>query len=1147
MPDVRSIVEHHYVGHSPTYKTGPEILDMTRTLSLAVVLALLAGPAVAADAPAEKLPDGAKVAKLTVHPAKVELAGPFAYAQLLVTAHLENGDALDATRLAKVVVPKFVKVSPAGQVRPAADGSGKLTVTLAGQSVEVPVTASGQKVTPTVSFVRDVEPVLSKVGCNAGTCHGAAQGKAGFKLSLRGYDPLFDHRSLTDDLEGRRFNRAAPERSLMLMKPGGAVPHVGGVLFAPGEPYYEMLKAWIADGVKLDLATPRVASIEVFPKGPIVPRPGMKQQFVVIATYADGTKRDVSAEAFIESSNTEVATVDKSGLMTAVRRGEATMLARYEGAYAASTAVVMGDRSGFAWAAPPQLNWVDELVDAKLRKVKVLPSGLCDDAEFIRRVHIDLTGLPPTSEEVRKFLADTRPTRPKRDELIDKLVGSDAFVEHWTNKWADLLQVNRKFLGEPGAKALREWIRNAIATNMPYDQFAYAILTASGSNVENPPASYYKVLRTPDAVMENTTQLFLAIRFNCNKCHDHPFEKWTQDQYYQLAAFFARVDRKEDPKYKGQKLGGTAVEGAKPLVEDIADANSGEVRHIRTGQVTAPKFPFTYVGLRLDDGLPRRVRAAKWITSKDNPYFAKSYVNRIWSYLLGVGIIEPVDDIRAGNPPTNPELLDRLTKEFVAGGFDTRKLIKTICKSRTYQLSIATNPFNKDDDINYSHALPRRLPAEVLFDAIHRATGTASKLPGLPPGARAAQLLDSNVELPGGFLELFGKPARESACECERSNTMMLGSVMAMVNGPIIAEAIRDPAGHIAKFTLANKDDDKVVEEIYLSVLNRYPTAKEKADGIAALESAEKDHATMSAAYYKKLAAFYEYRAGLDEKQAAWEAGLRAQKPTAWVTLTPTRAVSKNGPTPATAKDGAALTVRPDGSVLASGKTGAVDVYTVTAEAKLRGAITAFRLEALADPSLPARGPGRAENGNFVLSELRVSARPLEKPGEKPKPVKLTRPQATIEQGGFPAANAIDGNPATGWAILPGTGRDQAAAFAFEKPVAVEEGVALTVVMDQRFGTNHVIGKFRLSVTTDPDPKVSAPVPADVIAILDTPAEKRPPEVKARLRQMYLAQDAEYQRLKRETADPPPSDARVLGAQDLVWALINSPAFLFNH
>ncbi|HET6572260.1 MAG TPA: DUF1549 domain-containing protein [Fimbriiglobus sp.] len=1117
---------------------------MTRFLSPAVVLAF-ALPAVAAE-PAEKLPAGAKVAQLAVHPAKVDITGPFGYSQLLVTAHLESGDAIDATRFATVTAPKCVKVSPVRQVRPAGDGSGSLTVSLGGKSVEVPVTVSGQKVAPTVSFVRDVEPTISKMGCNAGTCHGAAKGKAGFKLSLRGYDPLYDHRSLTDDLEGRRFNRSAPERSLMLMKPAGAVPHVGGVLCSPGDPYYEMFNAWIGDGVKLDLATPRVTAIRILPGGVTVPLPGMKQQFAVIATYADGSTRDVSAEAFVESSNTEVTTVDKTGLATAVRRGEATMLARYEGAYAAGTVVVMGDRSGFAWADPPQINWIDGLVDAKLKRMKILPSGLCDDDDFVRRVHIDLTGLPPTAGEVRKFLADTRPTKFKRDELIDKLIGSDAFVEHWTNKWADLLQVNRKFLGEPGAKALRGWIKNAVATNMPYDEFAHAVLTASGSNVANPPASYYKVLRTPDEVMENTTQLFLAIRFNCNKCHDHPFERWTQDQYYEMAAFFAQVSRTEDPKYKGQKVGGTAVEKPLPLVEVIADGKFGEVKHDRTGEVSAPHFPFTY-GDVPSKTLPRRVRAADWITAKENPYFAKSYVNRIWSYLLGVGIIEPVDDIRAGNPPTNPELLDRLTKEFIASKFDVRKLITTICKSRTYQLSIATNKFNRDDEINYSHALARRLPAEVLFDSIHRATGTVSRLPGLPAGARAAQLLDSNVELPGGFLELFGKPARESACECERSNTMMLGSVMAMVNGPIIADAIKDPDGHIAKFTAATSDDARVVEEIYLSVLNRYPTAKETQTGIAAILSADKDHAVMSADYYKRLAAYHEYRAGLDEKQVAWENSLRAQKPTEWVVLTPKRANSRNGATPAVAKAGATMTIQKDGSVLVSGKTGAVDIYNVLAEAKLKGTVTAVRLEVLSDPSLPKKGPGRAENGNFVLNELRVRARPLEKDNIKPRPVTLTKPQATFEQGNFPVGNAIDTNPASGWAIMGGTGKDQAAMFSFAKPVTVAEGIALTLMFDQRFGGNHTIGKFRLSVTTDPNPKLMPTVSADLVAMLDTPAGKRTPQVRAKLRELYLAQDKEYARLKAGTADPPPGDPRVLGAQDLVWALINSPAFLFNH
>src|SRR5262249_38909539 len=405
-----------------------------------------------------------------------------------------------------------------------------------------------------------------------------------------------------------------------------------------------------------------------------------------------------------------------------VRRGEATVLARYEGAYAASTLITMGDRSGFTWNNLPAFNHIDELVYEKLKRVKVLPSDLCSDADFIRRVYLDLTGLPPEPDMVRSFLADSRPTQVKRDEVVDKLVGSPEYIEQWTNKWADLLQVNRKFLGDVGAKALRDYIRKAVAENKPYDKFAYEVLTGSGSNAENPAAAYFKILREPDAAMENTTHLFLAIRFNCNKCHDHPFERWTQDQYYALASFFAQVKRDEDPKFRGQKIGGSAVEGAVPLVEMISDTTSGEVKHARTGEFAKPTFPYTVKDLTSGKD-SRRVQLAKWVTSKENPYFARSYVNRIWGYLTGVGIIEPLDDIRAGNPPTNPALLDYLTKDFIDSGFDVRHVMKEILKSRTYQLSVATNKWNEGDDINYAHGIARRLPAEVLYDAIYRATG----------------------------------------------------------------------------------------------------------------------------------------------------------------------------------------------------------------------------------------------------------------------------------------------------------------------------------------------------------------------------------------------------------------------------------------
>lgn len=810
------------------------------------------------------------------------------------------------------------------------------------------------------------------------------------------------------------------------------------------------------------------------------------------------------------------------------------MLARYEGAYTATTLVVMGDRTGFAWQPVPENNYVDTLVYEKLKQVKVLPSGLCTDSEFIRRVYLDLIGLPPTSDQVRAFLADKRDTKVKRDELIDKLVGSPEYVEHWTNKWADLLQVNRKFLGSEGATALRAWTRKAVAENMPYDKFAYAILTGSGSTLENPPAAYYKVLRTPDMVMENSTHLFLAVRFNCNKCHDHPFERWTQDQYYHMAAYFAQVGRAEDPKYKGQKIGGSAVEGAVPLVEVVTDTGSGEVNQIRTGAVSPPKFPFMHDDLAPATA-PRRVQLAKWVTSKKNPYFARSYVNRLWSYLLGVGLIEPVDDIRAGNPASNPKLLDKLTEEFIAGNFDVQRVIKTICKSRVYQNSLETNKWNEDDEINYSHALARRLKAEVYFDAIHRATGSVSRLPGLPAGARAAQLLDSNDDVPGGFFQQFGKPPRESACECERSDGVMLGPVLNMVNGPTIGDAVKDPNNGIAALVAKEKDDAKVVEEIFLSILSRQPDKSEVEKGIAALKGSEEEFQRLVAENAKRAAEVEAQLKVLDARQPEWEK--KTGEPTNWTTLDAL----------ATSHNGATLTRQADGSILASGANPSPDIYTVTAHVKQRG-ITAIRLEVLSDATLPAKGPGRAPTGNFVLNELRLTAASLADPTKVQK-IGFGRAEASFSQQGFAVQQAVDNNPATGWAINPQMSKDHVAIFELQAPIDFPEGAVLTFTLDQRFnGKEHNIGKFRLSTTTKRLP-VSLQGPPEAIArALAVPADKRTPEQKATLTNAFRALDPELARLQVELARfPKPTDKRLLGAQDLAWALLISKEFLFNH
>jgi hypothetical protein len=1083
----------------------------------------------------EQLPAGAKVVKLEAQPSTIALSHPYDYRQILLTAHLQTGEPIDVTRMARLDRPSgLVRVSERGVIRPVADGSDELRFTVAGQTVVVPLTVRGQKVPYAVSFVRDVMPTLSKAGCNAGTCHGAQQGKNGFKLSLRGYDPLFDHQALTDDLEGRRFNRAAPEKSLMLLKPAGGVPHAGGVLTGPGDPYYDLLKAWIADGVKLDLNSPRVARIEIAPKSVLLPLPGMKQQMAVLATYSDGSVRDVSTLAFVESSNTEVASVDKQGLVTAVRRGEATMLARYEGAYTAAALVVMGDRGGFGWKDVPEFNFIDTLVDEKLKQVKVLPSGLCTDAEFVRRIYLDLTGLPPQPADVRAFLADNRPTRVKREELVDKLIGSPDYIEYWTNKWADLLQVNRKFLGEKGAQVLRSWIRQAVASDMPYDHFVYTILTASGSTLENPPAAYYKVLREPGAAMENTTQLFLAIRFNCNKCHDHPFEKWTQDQYYSLAAYFAQVDRKADPKFKGQTVGGTDVDTATPLVEIIADMGKGEVKHERTGALARPALPYRHPGW-VPEHAGRREQLARWLTARENPYFAKSYVNRVWSYLLGVGIIEPVDDIRAGNPPTNPKLLDKLTQEFMESGFDVRQLVRTICKSRVYQQSIVTNRWNKDDDINYAHAIARRLPAEALYDAIHRATGATTHLTGMPAGMRAVQQLDSQVEAPSGFLDLFGRPPRESACECERSTGMMLGPVLNLINGPVVADALKDPGNRLTKLIASEKDDGKVVEEMFLAILCRLPNAQERAEGITALRGAGDEYKRQLAEHLRARDALAAYEKPLAAKQAAWE---KESRHTAWTVLEPASATAMNG---------AVLTKQADGSLLASGKNPSPQVYTVTATTKLEG-ITAFRLEAITDPSLPEKGPGRAPNGNFVLNELRITAAPAAGQA-KAQRVTLTRAIADFSQEGYAVSAAIDGNPTTGWAVVPQTSKPHTAVFEAKEPLRLAGGAVLTFTLDQRYeGKEHSLGRFRLSVTTARPPVPLEGLPEAVGKILAVALEKRTPAQKAELAAYFRSTDAEVTRLDRElAAHPAPADARLLGAQDLAWALLNSPAFLFNH
>ncbi|MBW3596238.1 MAG: DUF1553 domain-containing protein [Planctomycetes bacterium] len=1095
--------------------------------SLASLVIGIAVASVATLGSAEELPPGLTVTAIEAAPQSLELSHKFDYRQLLITGVLDNGQRVDLTRMAKLAQPaRVATVSDHGLVRPAADGQEQLVFTFGEHSTPVMVKVTGAETPRATSFVQDVQPAFSKMGCNSGTCHGSKDGKNGFKLSLRGYDPLFDHRAFTDDHGARRINRVAPDQSLMLLKASGSIPHEGGVRTRPGEPFYELLRQWIASGARLDLDAPRVTSIEVFPQNPIVPRAGMKQQMQVVATYADGVTRDVTNEAFVESGDIELLEADAQGLITTLRRGEAPVLVRYEGAYAATTITVMGDRSEFVWSNPPTYNYLDEHVYDKLQRVKILPSDVCTDEEFVRRVYLDLTGLPPTVEQVREFLADERPSRAKRDALVDRLVGNPEFIEYWTNKWADLLQVNRKFLGEEGSITLRNWIKQQVATNAPYDEFARQVLTASGSNLENPPASYYKTLRDPDVLMENTTHLFLAIRFNCNKCHDHPFERWTQDQYYHLAAYFAQVGLKEDQAFSGQKIGGSAVEGAKPLVEVVYDKGSGEVTHDRTGEVAPPAFPYTHADEPPADA-SRRDQLAHWITSPENPYFAKSYVNRLWGYLFGRGIIEPIDDIRAGNPPTNPELLDALTQDFINSGFDVQHMFRTICKSRTYQHSIQTNEWNEDDTINYSHCIPRRLPAETLFDAIHLAAGATPNLPGAPKGFRAAQLPDAGVPIP--FLDDFGRPTRESSCECERSDGIVLGPVMKLINGPTVADAIHNPNGELTKLVAAESDDAKLIEEVFLRFIARKPTETELQLGLEAMQAAGEGHDEL-------VAALKAYEEQLPAKQTEWEK--HAAREVEWVPLDATEKRSQVE---------AQFEKKEDGSIFVSGPNGK-DVYTIVANSDLSG-ITGVRLEALADPALPAGGPGRAQNGNFVLNELKLTAAAPNDP-RGAQAVELVNATADFSQSGWDVRGAVDGNEASGWAVSPESNKTHTAVFETKEAIGAEGGSVLTFTFSQQYqDSKHTLGRFRLSVTNSPKPFTMSRLPAELAAILKTPADPRTPEQQQKLSEHYRSTDSELARLEAEVkkSEELLKNRRLVGVQDLAWALINNPAFLFNR
>ena len=688
-----------------------------------------------------------------------------------------------------------------------------------------PLVAAAQQ--PRVTFLRDVAPILNKVGCTAGACHGAAKGKNGFKLSLRGYDSRFDYEALLYDLAGRRFNRADPGKSLMLAKPSQEIAHGGGRRFAKDSDYYKTIFNWIGQGNPYgDPAKDTVVELRAEPQEIFMTKPGDTALLKVVARYQDDQLRDVTRETIIESNVPDVALVDQDkSVIRGERVGEATLLVRYQGKFGAIPVTVLNPKPGFVWKPLPQHNYIDRLVDAKLERLKIQPSGATDDATFLRRVSLDLTGRLPSAESVRAFLGDPGPSRVKRTKMIDKLIASPEYVDHWTVKWGDLLQSSRKFLGEKGAYEFQQWIRDAIASNRPYDALVRELLTARGSSYDNPAANYFRVTREAKPAMEKTTQVFLGVRMVCAQCHDHPFERWTQNQYYQMSAFFSAV---------GIRAGFEV--GEEIVFDQRADY---DLKHPKDGRVMKPQFMLASGVAPVPDGPERREALAEWLTSRDNPFFAKAIVNRMWSYFVGKGIIDPVDDIRASNPPSNPALLEALTKDFVAHGFDLRSLMRTIVNSRTYQASIVTNEWNVTDRDNFSHAIPRRLSAEELMDAVASAAGVKPRFPDVPEETAASQLVDPHIGKEG-FLDVFGRPARESSCECERRSDFSLPQALNLVNGRTISDAVADPKGRVAKLILSGTSEEIMVDELYLAALSRLPTMEERQRGLKYLSTAAK-------------------------------------------------------------------------------------------------------------------------------------------------------------------------------------------------------------------------------------------------------------------------------------------------------------------
>ncbi|MEO2036976.1 MAG: DUF1549 domain-containing protein [Planctomycetaceae bacterium] len=771
-----------------------------------VCLALMALPSLAVAQDAPETP-----ASIVVSPADIQLTSQRDRQSMVVQGVMANGLTRDITAECQYSIGDTSLLKLDQQTfHPVADGTTSVTVTYGDHKVEVPVTVKDSAIDPPISFRMDVMPVFMKSSCNNGSCHGAASGKDGFRLSLFGFDPSGDHFRLTHELPGRRINLAVPEESLLIEKSAGLVPHTGGKTMAVGGERYNTLVRWLTAGAPDDLGeVPSVVSVELYPKEAVLDGEGETQRLSVLAKYSDGTDRDVTSLAYFSTNNETSAEVDQSGIVTAHARGEAFIMARFDTHTVGSAFIVLPKGLEYTDPQTPELNYVDVLVHTKLRKLRVIPSEICTDEEFLRRVFVDITGTLPSSDEHAKFIADENPD--KRSHVIDELLNRKEFVEIWVMKWAELLQV-RTIANRVEKKPMTRyfnWLREKIASNTPTDQMVQEILSSKGGTFASPATNYYQTETGTLLVAENVAQVFMGMRIQCAQCHNHPFDRWTMDDYYSFAAFFSQIGRKKSDD---------------PRETVVYNTGSGEVKHPIGGRVMAPKF----LGGAVPDvaGKDRREVLAKWLASPDNPWFATNLANIVWAHFFGRGIIDQVDDVRISNPSVNQPLLNELGKRFTSYNYDFRQLVKDICNSRTYQLSTSVNASNETDHTNFAHAELRRMRAEVLLDCITQVTTTSDKFPGLPVGARAVHIADGNTST--YFLTTFGRAKRATVCSCEVKMEPNLSQALHMINGDTTNSKIKQ-GGLIPASLKAEQTPDQIIRELYLRCFTRAPTAEETA------------------------------------------------------------------------------------------------------------------------------------------------------------------------------------------------------------------------------------------------------------------------------------------------------------------------------